>query len=281
MLLGLAKGKVGDLVFYRDGGEQRTRTRVIPKNPRSFAQMAQRVKIANVGGIYRAAAEILRDSFTNRPSNQSGYNAFAAGAIINAPYLTSEMAKAGVCIPQPSMASRGTLPYVAFDLSALEDAPGVYLTTDLVPTETTTIGELSQNLLSAYPSLREGYELHFVVLYFRPDSQADLGVDVYNILVDVASLVIDSTSTVTLSNSQVRVVDGRVISATAADYTELPIHMGVIFSSYVDGDGRLQASTSYFELSASASELYDGYRTDAALRDAIESYKASATPTLR
>lgn len=281
MLLGLAKGKVGDLVFYRDGGEQRTRTRVVPKNPRSAAQMAQRVKIANVSGIYRAAAQILRDSFSNRPSNQSGYNAFAAGAIINAPYLTSQMAKAGVCIPQPAMMSRGVLPSLQYAVLNDETAHGVGIPVNFAELRPVTLGDISAGLLAQVPSLQEGDELNFVDIRFTPAEGVESEVDLYNVETIVSSLVLDPSNNNNPPAGGIVSQETNVHGSGAATNGADGIFMSFIVHSRVDLDGRLQVSTQWAYLSEAAQLLYDGYRGDDALTAAIESYKASATPTLR
>lgn len=281
MLLGLAKGKVGDLVFYRDGGEQRTRTRVIPKNPRTFAQQAQRVKIANVSGIFRAAADILRDSFVNRPSNQSGYNAFASRAIANAPYITKEMSNAGAVIPQPAMASKGTMPSVAFALGATADNDGPYVDLELQTTETTTLGEVVQALLVQAPWLQEQAELHFCMLSFDIDESADLGVDVYNVVELHSVLKLDPTSTELLSASGFEVKNNSLRAVNVSTGGEVTTTMAVVLQTAVDSNGRLDASTQYFQLSADAVSLYEGYRTEAALQQAVESYNAGGEISLR
>lgn len=281
MLLGLAKGKVGDLVFYRDGGEQRTRTRVIPKNPRTFAQQAQRVKIANVGGIFRAAADILRDSFVNRPTNQSGYNAFASRAIATSPYLTKEMVSAGSVIPQPAMASKGTLPALPFSLSASAENMGPYMDLSIETTEATTIGEVVNAMREQWSWFVEQAELHFVCLVFSPNDDADLPVDVYNVYEIHKVLKLDPASTELFSTSGLEVANDSLRIAGLSGDTSNTIVMAVVLQSSVDGNGRLDASTQYFILSADALDLYEGYRTEAALQDAVASYNAIGEISLR
>lgn len=281
MLLGLAKGKVGDLVFYRDGGEQRTRTRVIPKNPRTFAQQAQRVKIANVSGIFRAAADILRDSFVNRPSNQSGFNAFASRAITNAPYITKEMATAGVVIPQPAMASKGTLAPVVFSLGASTDFDGPFIDVTITTTETTTVGEVAAAVLAQNPWLVEQAELHFVLIIFDVDPNSGLDIDYYTINELHSVFKLDPTSSELLSSTGFEVANNSLRVADMTSGSSNPITMAVVMQSLVDGNGRLDVSSQYFALSGAASSLYDGYRTEAALQQAVESYNASEEISLR
>lgn len=281
MLLGLAKGKVGDLVFYRDGGEQRTRTRVVPKNPRTFAQQAQRVKIANVSGIFRAAAGILRDSFVNRPSNQSGYNAFASHAIGLAPYLTREMAIAGSVIPQPAMASKGTLAPVLFTLGATAEYNGPYIPVEFNATEMSTIGELAAALISQYPSLQPMAELHFCIIGFSLNVSADQGVDVYDVFSVDYALKLDSTSTELLSSSGFAVVDNNLQLANFGAGSGDVATMSVVIQSLVDSNGRLDVSTQYFALNGAAEALYEEYRSESALQQAVESYNANGEISLR
>lgn len=110
LLLGTAAGKVGDLVFYRAGGEQRTRTRVTPNNPKTYAQQAQRSRMANVTLMYRALSALLMASFTSRPSKQTAFNAFSADALPIAPYLKKSDADKGKFILEPALVAKGSVP---------------------------------------------------------------------------------------------------------------------------------------------------------------------------
>lgn len=61
---GMARGKVGDVVFYRMNGVQMSRIRNRdPKNPRSNEQLYQRAIIASVMKAYSAGKEIFDHSF--------------------------------------------------------------------------------------------------------------------------------------------------------------------------------------------------------------------------
>lgn len=63
LLLGTASKKLGDIVFYRTGGEQRVRTRVKPMNPRSNAQILQRVVVATVVKAYQGLVSVSDHAF--------------------------------------------------------------------------------------------------------------------------------------------------------------------------------------------------------------------------
>lgn len=67
LFLGTASGKVGDVVFSRQGGEQIARVRNrSPKNPQTPLQMAQRVIMSTVGKAYSLMAPIADHAFQGR-----------------------------------------------------------------------------------------------------------------------------------------------------------------------------------------------------------------------
>ena len=67
LFLGTARGKVGDVVFSRQGGEQIARVRNrSPKNPQTPLQMAQRVIMSTVGKAYSLMAPIADHAFQGR-----------------------------------------------------------------------------------------------------------------------------------------------------------------------------------------------------------------------
>ena len=74
---GNGSGKLGEAVYYRAGGEQRTRTYVkTVKNPKSYQQALQRTRFNNLVGCYKGMATAVKSFYTNRASNQSPFNAF-------------------------------------------------------------------------------------------------------------------------------------------------------------------------------------------------------------
>lgn len=74
---GNGSGKLGEAVYYRAGGEQRTRAYVKNvKNPKSYLQAVQRTKFNNLVGCYKAIATAVKSFYVNRNANQSPFNAF-------------------------------------------------------------------------------------------------------------------------------------------------------------------------------------------------------------
>lgn len=74
---GHGSGKLGEAVYYRAGGEQRTRayTKVV-KNPKTHSQAVQRTKFNNLVGCYKAISTAVKSFYTSRNANQSPFNAF-------------------------------------------------------------------------------------------------------------------------------------------------------------------------------------------------------------
>lgn len=108
---GQASGKLGETVLYRAGGEQRTRTYVAKiKNPKTLPQVENRLSMLNFSATFRNMKSILANSFPNRPTNQSGFNAFVkANKTVNSPVISQEAVLAGLCVPYNMTISEGYL----------------------------------------------------------------------------------------------------------------------------------------------------------------------------
>lgn len=77
MLLGHARGKVGDLVFSRSNGQQVTRARAAQvKNPQTEAQVIQRLILNTVSQAYSRMASIADHSFEGVAVGQDSMSAF-------------------------------------------------------------------------------------------------------------------------------------------------------------------------------------------------------------
>lgn len=106
-----ARGKLGETVFYRAGGEQRNRTYVKNiKNPKTLAQAEQRLSMLNFASGYRALRELLEYSFPNRPSNLSGFNAFVkANKSVSFPVIDRAASEEGLAVLGDATVSSGNI----------------------------------------------------------------------------------------------------------------------------------------------------------------------------
>lgn len=77
MLLGHARGKVGDLVFSRSNGQQVTRSRAaVVKNPQTESQMIQRIILNTVAQAYSRMRPLCDHSFEGVQEGQDSMSAF-------------------------------------------------------------------------------------------------------------------------------------------------------------------------------------------------------------
>lgn len=76
LILGTARGKLGDVVFYRTGGEQRFRTRVRPTNPRTDAQLLQRCVVSTAVKFYSLYSAIGDHAFQNFEGSLKNHQRF-------------------------------------------------------------------------------------------------------------------------------------------------------------------------------------------------------------
>lgn len=77
MLLGMARGKVGSLVFYRKNGKQITRAKAeTVNNPKTNAQLVQRAIAASIAQAYSAGKAIFDHSFQGKSVPAGSMNRF-------------------------------------------------------------------------------------------------------------------------------------------------------------------------------------------------------------
>lgn len=108
---GNGSGKLGETVFYRAGGEQRNRTYVKNiKNPKTIAQMTQRLLTLNNLALFKNISALARQTFPSRKSNQSAFNAMvSANAESKKFFLTKEMLAQNLCVPYGAVIARGSM----------------------------------------------------------------------------------------------------------------------------------------------------------------------------
>lgn len=168
-LLGSSRNKVGNLVTYRMKGQDIARAKAAQvSNPRSLAQMQQRVKLANLVGMYRANRAWMDGlAFSTRPAHWSDYNAFVSANIAsNRIALTKEQAAAGTTIVAPYIVSRGSLPTIEVNPTTANVWQTNIGVGDLsIDPATTTVGELSTAILANNNGLQQGMQLSLVMNY--------------------------------------------------------------------------------------------------------------------
>ena len=159
-----AKKKLGGTVLYTQGG--RTLQRELApevKNPKTPAQMGQRVKWANLVAFYRANAGWMPKAFENKKATQSDYNKFMSlNASRSRIYLTKDQARQGACVVDSYQVSDGSLQPVDIFPTAQDWVTNLYLTGLDKLDETTSVAAFSTALLSSNAGLRSGDQLSFI-----------------------------------------------------------------------------------------------------------------------
>lgn len=156
MLLGYSRGSVGDVTFYRDGGEQRARARNRkPNNPRSNRQVYQRAKFAGAVKFFKQSmANFYRMAFENKKPNESDYNAFMRVNLAQSPLMSkTAFDKQGYPAIGHWTIAQGSMPTLQFETNygTEQNALAVVLPvkTEESISVNSTIGELSAILINS------------------------------------------------------------------------------------------------------------------------------------
>lgn len=159
-----ARKQVGGMVLYNRNGETIARE-LAPQvsNPRTPAQMVQRIKLSNLVAVYRANSSWMRGAFEDKAARESDYNAFVSANIDNNQVALSKSDVAsGAAVVGPYKITSGSMPVIETTLN------GTDLTTNLFVGalsigENTTIGEVSQALIENNGGLLAGMQLSVVI----------------------------------------------------------------------------------------------------------------------
>lgn len=146
LLLGMSRGKIGDIVVTRGAGEQVARARNRnPKNPRTNKQMAQRAALATVVEFFtRGKRNLFKFAFESKRKGESDYNAFVRANINRVPMQSRKTLVENGSIFGGFVLSQGSLTAPLFTFS--EEYPNGVLSTGAVGVagSALTIGKLSQ-----------------------------------------------------------------------------------------------------------------------------------------
>lgn len=162
------QGRIGNVSFRRAAG-QRIIAAELPAlvtNPRTEAQMSQRVRLAALVNFYRASRSWLPKTWQLKEAKQSVYNAFVRANLASNPVaLTKQEAAEGATVLYPWRVTDGTLNPV----SIAEGSDSVFISNIFIGSSTSVLGEaatvsdLSVALLANNLSLRPGDQISFVL----------------------------------------------------------------------------------------------------------------------
>ena len=208
MLLGMSRGSVGDVTFYRSGGSQRARARNRkPANPMTVRQQTQRAKFANAVKFHKqVTSNFFRFAYEDKKTNESDYNAFMRHNVGNSGFIG---AKASKIASWPALGlwevTAGSLPEINDVTFSSADARISCAIAD-VAGEYTTVGQLSAALIAGN-DWREG-DIFTVLVYTASAAGSLPTVDTdttHNANSAFCQFVLSSTDTTPLTDVKVKI----------------------------------------------------------------------------
>lgn len=274
MLLGYARGKVGDLVFARRLGQQTTRAyNSNPRDAKTRSQVTQRVKIANVIAMYRALKNVCNHSFEGLSVGQSCYNAFVKANLTgNQVSLTKEAASLGACIVAPYLISRGSLASIIVEGTGADAVTNISVG-NLAISGTTTIGQFAKAVVANNAGIEHGDQLTYVSCVQQTDANTGNPVVVSGIY----EVTLDSNST-DLLRKFIPEVGSSVKNGFLAHGPLIGRGGFAWIISRKPVGGSLMVSTQ--RLILTSPDVYDEYVTESANTKAITSYGFIMEPIL-
>lgn len=268
-------GRLGQNVYYTAYSETRSRKLAASvSNPRTQAQMLQRVRWANLVNFYRVNRSWMKYAFETKKKNQSEYNKFMSLNVATSPiYLTKQEAGAGACVVYPYIITQGSLPSIEQANNGVSITTNLYITQGSIINSNTTVAELSQNLVTNNPALRYGDQLSLIRLY----QQANPNTGTPFINLRKYELVLSDTNTTTIGNywpmdiiTQGTTGGNPCIAITADGRTG-----GVSFVLSRTIAGKTYVSTQRI-VTAGMDNIIQSYSSSTQLQNAINSYGESA-----
>lgn len=172
-------GGAGGYSFYVRKGEQVIRQRKNNSNygsgaSRTYAQMIRRIKWGNLVNVFKAMKTWQPKAYDSKKQGQTDYNIFMQLNINRATAaLTREMCLSGCAVIEPCQVSRGSLPPIAL---ALAGSGNQYVSDIVISnaiTGSTTVGQLSADIIANNPQFQDGDNLAFCFYYNWKDSRVE------------------------------------------------------------------------------------------------------------
>lgn len=157
---------MGGMVYSTYGGQTIVREKpAVVSNPRTNSQMNQRVKMANVVGLYRPNRVWMEKwAFPERPEKWSNYNAYMSENLAKSVVaLTKDESAWGVAVLEPLTFTKGSLPIIPCTFNRVSGwITDIMLHNAFDPTW--TVAEFTQNLLDSSRGWQEGDQLSIILM---------------------------------------------------------------------------------------------------------------------
>ena len=212
---GIVKGKVGNTTYYYRQGEQIARQALNNSNygesaRRSETQQERRVKWGNLVNLYKVMSSWMPKAFETKKRNQTDYNMFMS---LNVPSttisLTKDEANKGCAVVDAYIIAQGSLPPVLSTGASGEENFFTDIYTAVTITNTTTVGELSADIIAKNPGFQEGDNIAFIIF----SNWAD-GTTYPYAATEYYELTLDSTSSALFQSNPLE----QILSKSSASY---------------------------------------------------------------
>ena len=212
---GILKGKVGNTTYYYRQGEQIARQALNNSNygesaRRSETQQERRVKWANLVNLYKVMSNWMPKAFETKKRNQTDYNMFMS---LNVPSttisLTKDEANKGCAVVDAYIIAQGSLPPVQSTGASGEENFFTDIYTLVTITNTTTVGELSADIIAKNAGFQEGDNIAFIIF----SNWAD-GTSYPYAATEYYELTLDSSSTALFQSNPL----SQILSKSTASY---------------------------------------------------------------
>lgn len=290
MLLGYARGSVGDVTFTRANGNQVTRARNRrPKNPKTYGQMYQRSLFANAVKMYQLAiSKFFNFAFEDRKPHESDYNAFMRHNVKNSTNITKacfdDMDYPAIGNWMFSSGSLQPLNVINEANSAIVNLKnGVVLPAGAI--EPQTVGALS-SLLIDNERYFPGDMITIVTYGWGPYGGTSYPflvppTDEHETWFTYEQFILDVNSTTQISQFgySARVNNGTLfMESTGEPFDER--YVGICFIHSRNTDGKIQCSTSQLTLSGAYQQAYEDSLADTYIEQVVASWNATGTAIL-
>lgn len=272
-LKGASKRLAGAVIYEAMGQTRARRLAESVTNPRTAAQMNQRVKWANLVNLYRVNSDWMKYAYETKKVTQSEYNKWMSLNVTNSRiYLTKQLAAAGACVVDAYTITQGSLP-------SIENTPNgnIYYNTniytgDIGDTFEVSVAQLSTQILANNPGIREGDQISLI--RFSQQTNGDNGVPY--VIVRKYEMIVSTTNNNPVGNY---LPTDLVTVQVAGTRNVLAFVTGQRVGGFAWILSRTIAGKTYVSpqriIPVNNGALISLYSSDAAYRAAIESYGTS------
>ena len=264
-------GRLGGNVYYINKGQNISRE-LAPEvsNPRTPAQMRQRLKWANIVNVYKANKGWMGHlSFENKPQTWSYYNAFMSANIGSSPvYLIKQIAEQGGGYLAPYKMTEGSLPSITYAVTAAGPFTSSLKVNNWA--EDGSVGSLSAAIIANNPGWRSGDQLSFIFMYRT---------HMYRFVTYAVELILDPNSTEPLSDYEWETANLGDVLSNDGGYLLVDTTSGASYGDQAlcmvhsrTENGKTFVSTQSFSLNDTALYSYREAGSEMAFQDAYMSY---------